>query len=92
MFARQQTVFRFIALVSVIYVLTFVSMFILGGEWPAYPPIAGAVLVVLASVLTAWGGTLRIMSLWPNAEKPFLAPGLVHGAVVAVMLITALTV
>lgn len=92
MFAAQPAIPRYIVLVSLIYVVAFLSVFVIVGEWPVFPPVATALFVAGFSALFAWGLASRIMRLWPKSEKPFLAPTLAHGAIWAAMLITALTV
>jgi uncharacterized membrane protein YidH (DUF202 family) len=92
MFPAQLTKFRHIVLVSMVYLLTFISMFLIIGEWPAYSPVIGAAMVAIGSVLMAWVGTLRFMEHLPNTERPFLAPSLAHGFICAVMLVVAMTV
>lgn len=71
MFAAKLTVSRYIVLVSLMYVLAFLSVFVIVGEWPVFPPVASALFVAAFSALFAWSLTSRIMRLWPKSEKPF---------------------
>ena len=90
--ARSKAPGRYILTVGALYALTFLCIFLIIDEWPAYPPAIGIISVVGMSLFMSFVFTVRIQRLWPESKNPFFAPSLVHGVVILAMLISALTI
>ncbi len=82
----------YIALVSVAYGLSFFGVFVLLGDWPAYSPLVASIMVIAASLVMSWSGTLRMQRIWPTSERPLFAPTLCHAVVITAMWLCAFAV
>lgn len=80
---------RYIALVTAAYVAAFAFVLMRAGH-PAIPAFVAIGAVVLGSVAISVLGTLRALQLGEQTQSPnprFVLPSLIHGLVIAVIVI-----
>ena len=83
---------RHVIILSVLYGLTFLAIFAMVDEWPPYPALTAAIMIIAASLLMAWAPTVRIMRLWPKHENRFLIPSITHAVVLLFLWIGAVVI
>ena len=86
------TVGRYIALITALYVSAFCGAFAYLGEGPVFPLLPSIALVVGAAAVMAALGTFRAMQFRTYDAPRFLLPSVIHGTVIAVMVVCVLTV